>query len=276
MMRTAKSSSVRKLSSNTVSPSSQLSPHIAHWRANGVEGSTSLAGTTLRHLQEDAELHVEHGRLTRGSGYSTASRDARQALARTGAVLRLRQHNRFYVHASGVVNDRGRALIFVGASGTGKSTLAFALARQGWRMLGDDGVVLEPLADSVLAHGWSSPSMVSTSLAPFFPEMTEAGTPARAGDERKRVSMSVARTSRATLAGVVFVRLGVDGSLRPCGQAHALTMLIEQSPWVLLGDTESELHFRALQMIAGSIPAYELVHGPAELNRIGDLFDCVA
>jgi hypothetical protein len=258
------------------SPSSQLSPHIAHWRANGVEGSTTLAGTTLRHLQENAELHVEHGRLTRGIGYSAASRDARQALARMGAVLRLRQHNRFYVHASGVVNGRGRALMFVGASGTGKSTLAYALGRQGWRMLGDDGVVLEPLADSVLAHGWSSPSMVSTSLAAFFPEMSESANPARAGDERNRVPISLARASHGRLASIVFVSVGVNGSLRSCGQAHALAMLMEQSPWVLLGDAESASHFRALQTIAGTIPAYELVHGPAELSRISDLFDFVA
>jgi hypothetical protein len=255
---------------------SRLRARVAHWRANGVEGSTSTAGTTLRHLQENAELHVEHGRLSRGSGYSTASRDARQALARMGAVLRLRQHNRFYVHASGVVNSRGMALMFAGASGTGKSTLAYALARRGWRVLGDDGVVLEPLADSVLAHGWSSPSMISSSLASFFPEVSANDAPARAGDERRRVPISPARASHARLAGIVFVSLGRDGSLRPCGQAHALTSLMEQSPWVLLGDPESASHFRALETIVATVPAYELVHGPAELSRIGEVFDFVA
>jgi hypothetical protein len=258
------------------SQDSQLQPRVSRWHANGVEGSTSHRGTTLRHLQENAELHVNDGRLTRGSGYFSASRDARQALARMGAVLRLRRHNRFYVHASGVVNDRGMALIFVGASGTGKSTLAFALARRGWKMLGDDGVVLEPLPDSVVAHGWSSPSMVSTSLAPFFPEISGSAAAARSGDGRKRVPMSVARASHATLATIVFVSLGAIGSLRPCGQAHALTLLIGQSPWVLLGDPESASHFRALETIAGRTPAYELVHGPAELSRIGDLFDFIA
>ncbi len=275
-MRITSPSRVHKPPLITGSVDEQLHPRIARWRANGVEGSTSGAGTTLRHLQENAELHVDHGRLTRGNGYSTASRDARQALARMGAVLRLRQHNRFYVHASGVVNNRGRALMFVGASGTGKSTLAFALARQGWRMLGDDGVVLEPLGDSVLAHGWSSPSMVSTSLAPFFPEMLGSEAPPRAGDERKRIPIDLPKASHARLAAIIFVSQGEHGSLSPCGQAHALTILIAQSPWVLLGDAESASHFRALEAIAGATPSYELVHGPAELNRIGDLFDCVA
>ena len=265
-----------QLALRAASADSQLHPEVARWRANGVEGSTSAAGTTLRHLEEGAELHVEHGRLTRGTGYSTASRDARQSLARMGAVLRLRQHNRFYVHASGVVNDNGSALIFVGASGTGKSTLAFALARRGWRMLGDDGVVLEPLSDSVLAHGWSSPALVSTNLAPFFPEVSGNEARALAGDDRKRIPISLAQAKHARLGGIIFVSRGDNGSLHTCGQAHALTLLIAQSPWVLLGDPEGASHFRALETIVGATPAYELVHGPAELNRIGDLFDCVA
>ena len=244
---------------------------INRWRANGVEGISSSTGATLRHLEEQAELHVDGGRLSRGIGYAEAPRHARQALARMGAVLRLRKHNRFYVHASGVVNRHGRAMIFVGESGSGKSTLAYALAREGWTLLGDDGVVLEPLADSVLVHGWRAPSMVSTALAPYFPEISGRAHEAIAGDERNRVPVRLATTGHARLAGIAFVSRGVAGSFLPCGQAHALTMLIRQSPWVLLGDPESSAHFRALQWIVGTVQTHELVHGPAELLRVGEI-----
>ena len=253
-----------------------IAPDASRWQADGVEGSTADATTTLRHLEEHAELHVTRGRLSRGNGYALASRSARHSLARMGAVLRLRQHNRYFVHASGVVNPRGNALIFVGESGSGKSTLAFALARRGWTMLGDDGVVLEPVADSVLVHGWRSPTLVSSTLSPFFPEMRGREHEAIVGDERRRIALSLASAAHARLAGLVFVSLGGVGSLRPCGQAHALTILIRQSPWVLLGDAESAAHFRALQSIVSMIPAREFVHGPAELLRIGDLFDFAA
>lgn len=245
---------------------------VNRWRANGVEGVSSSSGATLRHLEGNAELHVDGGRLSRGIGYADAPRHARHALARMGAVLRLRKHNRFYVHASGVVNRHGKAMIFVGESGSGKSTLAYALTRDGWTLLGDDGVVLEPLADSVLVHGWRAPSMVSTSLAPYFPEMFNRAHEAIAGDERNRVPVRLATTGRARLGGITFVSQGATGSLRPCGQAHALTMLIRQSPWVLLGDPESGAHFRALQSIVGTVPTHELVHGPAELLRVGEIF----
>jgi hypothetical protein len=249
---------------------------LNRWRANGVEGVASLSGTTLRHLEENAELHVDGGRLSRGAGYAEAPRHARHALARMGAVLRLRKHNRFYIHASGVVNRHGTAMMFVGESGSGKSTLAYALTRQGWTLLGDDGIVLEPLAGSVLVHGWRAPSMVSTTLAPYFPEMLGRQNEVVAGDERNRVPVRLATVGHARLGGITFVSQGVPGSLRPCGQAHALTMLIRQSPWVLLGDPESGAHFRALQSIAGTVQTHELVHGPAELLRVGEIFGFAA
>jgi hypothetical protein len=249
---------------------------VNRWRANGVEGVESVVGTTLRHMEENAELHVEGGRLSRGVGYAAAPRHVRHALARMGAVLRLRRHNRFYVHASGVVNPDGKAMIFVGESGSGKSTLAYALTRQGWTLLGDDGIVLEPLADSVLVHGWRAPSMVSTTLAPYFPEMMGREDEAIAGDERNRVPVRLATKGRATLGGMTFVSQGGSGSFRRCGQAHAMTVLIRQSPWVLLGDSESDAHFRALQCIVGIVPTYELVHGPAELIRIAEIFGFAA
>jgi hypothetical protein len=180
------------------------------------------------------------------------------------------------VHASGVVNRNGLATVFVGESGSGKSTLAFALARQGWSMLGDDGVVLEPLADAVLVHGWRSHSLISAALSSTFPELRGRESEAIADDGRKRIPVAVAHVGHARLGALVFIRQGAHGSLRECGQANALTSLIRESPWVLLGDASSSVHFEALGRIAGSVPSYEFVHGHAELLRIGEFFDPAA
>ncbi len=46
------------------------------------------------------------------------------------------------LHASGVVGPSGKAHLFLGPSGTGKSTLATALAAAGWLLLDDDGIRL--------------------------------------------------------------------------------------------------------------------------------------
>jgi len=248
----------------------------SRWRANGVEGITSDSETTLRHLGEHAELRVVGGRLSRGVGYETASRGARRSLARVGAILRLREHNRYYVHASGVVNLKGAAFIFVGESGSGKSTLAFALARRGWTMLGDDGVVLEPIDDIIRVHSWRSPSLISATLSSTFPELRGREAEAALGDERKRVPVSAPHVGHARLGAMVFIRQGSIGSLKQYAESDALTALIRQSPWVLLGDEASAMHFEALGRVARSVPSFEFVHGYDELLRIGEYFDPAA
>jgi hypothetical protein len=264
---------VPELSSTAPVEDRSITPLSARWRSHGVEGITSGSQSTLRHLGENAELHVANGRLSRGDGYGEATRAARQSLARVGAILRLRQHNRFYVHASAVVNKKGLAYLFVGESGSGKSTIAFALAREGWTILGDDGVVLEPLADTVLAHGWRSRSLVSSSLAFAFPELRGREAEAMSGDERSRIPIALPNAALARLGALVFIRQSRHGSLKYCGQSAALMELIKQSPWVLLGDASSAAHFEALERIARSVPSFEFAHGPDELPRIREMFD---
>ena len=44
------------------------------------------------------------------------------------------------LHAAGVVGPSGKAHLFLGPSGTGKSTLVTALAVAGWPLLDDDGI----------------------------------------------------------------------------------------------------------------------------------------
>lgn len=228
--------------------------------------------TLLRDIRLGAELSVQSGRLTRGSGYDLADSTTRRALARTGAILRLRQRNRFYVHASGVVSPDGRALVFVGDSGSGKSTLAFALARSGWSLLGDDGVVLEPVPGQTIVHGWRSPLLVSSNLEHHFPELGDRADDVLQGDRRRRIPMSVEMSAHASLSSLIFVAQGKTGSLRPCAESDALMELIRQSPWVLLGDRYSAGHFEALRRIVATTRLLSLTHGPAELSRVTELF----
>ncbi len=72
------------------------------------------------------------------------------ALSRRGVLI---------FHASAVAID-GVALAFLGESGRGKSTLACSLANQGAGLLTDDGLVIEPSGDGLLAL----PSQPSTRL----------------------------------------------------------------------------------------------------------------
>lgn len=251
---------------------SELPPRDSRWRLANIEGTRVGEGVLLNDLDSGAQLIVTGGRLARGTGYQDAARSSRYALARTGAILRLRLKNRYYLHASGVVDGEGNAFVFVGESGAGKSTLAFALVRQGWSLLGDDGVVLELTPNGVLAHGWRAPLLVSVDLERFFPEMRGRAQGALEGDVRRRVPVDAGSAARAPLAALVFVEQGTPGWLRSYSESEAMMSLVRQSPWVLLADESSAAHFSALRDVVRTTPLFDFRHGPAELERVGEIF----
>ena len=237
----------------------------ATWRWGEVDASSSGDDLCLAHRRTNAQLWVRDGRLVRGPGYDDADRTVRHDLARTAAIVRLRQRGRYLVHASGAVDPRGRAWLLSGDSGCGKSTLAYALARAGWTILGDDGVVIELSAGGVTAHPWRQPLAVSRTLMSDFPELA-----ARSGhtpDHRRRVPIEVpfARTARA--AALVFVERSDRHETVPLTPLAALARLVRQSPWVILDDPYARTHLDALRR-AAALPSFLLRHTPAELHTI--------
>ena len=237
------------------------------WQWGAIDARATDAGLCLTHRGDGASLWVREGRLVRGTGYQGAGRAARRELARVGAVVRLRERGRYLIHASGVVDPRGRAWLLSGDSGSGKSTLAYALARAGWRVLGDDGVVVGIEANEVRAYPWRAPLMVSVALAPAFPEIGRQARAADPADPRRRTPLVAPRGERSQVAALLFVHRTDSLSVRPLGTVDALAALVRQSPWVILRDSHAASHLAALRRIA-SLPAFRLGHTPAELHGI--------
>lgn len=243
------------------------------WTWGEVDARDEPGMTRLTHAAARAELWCDGGRLRRGSGYATASRPARHALARTGAILCLRARGRFLLHASGVVDPGGRAWLLAGDSGCGKSTLAYALARQGWRVLGDDGVLVEVAASGVIAHGWRDALHVSAELA-AFPELADRIGSAPAGDVRRRIAVRTDVARRAPI-GALLLPARAAGPASRVTHTTALAALVRHSPWVVLGDLHAAAHLAALSAIAREVPAFVLPHDESDLatlaGRLGAL-----
>ena len=235
------------------------------WRWGEVDASPAGDDLCLAHRHADAQVWVRDGRLVRGAGYGEADRAVRRDLARTGAIVRLRQRGRYLIHASGAVDPRGRAWLLSGDSGCGKSTLAYALARAGWSILGDDGVLIEITGSGVFAHGWRDPLAVSRTLASEFPELS--AHPERTADPRRRVPIDVSLARRARVAALVFVRRADQHTLEPLTPVVALVALVRQSPWVILDDPYARAHLDALRS-AAALPSFSLTHTPAELHTM--------
>jgi hypothetical protein len=239
------------------------------WQFNAVVGRSRGTDAHLTH-DAGAELWVRGGRLTRGPGYQTIPAASRRELARAGAILRLRRGGRYHLHASGVVDPAGRAWVLSGVSGSGKSTLAYALARVGWRVLGDDGVILECTANGVMAHAWREALWVSTDLRAEFPELSEFDPRLVLADPRRRLARAMPVARRAPLVGIVFLAQGTADHLARISAVEALVDLIRQSAWVLIPDDDARRHLDALRAIATQVAAFRLTHSPRQLHVIAE------
>jgi hypothetical protein len=249
--------------------SDRLSLDEFRWQFNAVQGRSRGTDAHLTH-DEGAELWVRDGRLIRGTGYETIPAPSRRELARAGAILRLRHAGRYHLHASGVVDPQGRAWVLSGVSGSGKSTLAYALARVGWRVLGDDGVILELTARGVTAFAWREALWVSTDLRDEFPELSQFDPRTVLADPRRRMPRSMPVARSAPLSRIVFLNQGATDALSPVPAVEALVELIRQSAWVLIPDADARQHLHALREIATRVPAFRLTHSPKALHAIAD------
>ena len=244
------------------------------WQWGDVDASMSGDEVCLAHRYTGVSLFVRGGRLRRGAGYERAAAATRREVARVGAIVRLRQRGRYFVHAAGAVDPRGRAWLLTGDSGSGKSTLAYALARSGWAVLGDDGVLISIVGSDVIAHPWHAPLEVSSSLVSEFPELRAQMSRARAGDSRRRIPIDVPRARPAPLAAVLFVERAEHHTLAAQRPLGALAALVRQSPWVILDDESAPSHLDVLRRTA-HLPSFRLAHTPAELHTMAQMLATV-
>ena len=248
----------------------QVSSLPTRWRYGPIDGVTSGDETLLMYTEERAELRLRDGRLSPGQGYRGAPVGVRHELRRLGAIFQLRERGRFHVHAAGVVGRDGRAWLLAGESGSGKSTLTYALARAGWKVLGDDGVPIEQVADGVVAHPWNEPMQVSIELSSEFPELNDLAGTVDWSDPRHRTPVDApVGFARATPVGALaLIHRSSRDALTPASPTEVLAALIRQSPTVLLHDAHAARQLTALAALVNSVPVFHLEHSPRQLHLI--------
>jgi len=141
------------------------------------------------------------------------------------------------LHAAGACRQ-GRALVFPGVSGAGKTTLSRLLHRDGFTLLSDDRVVVR--CDAGAFSAWGTP------------------WPGEGG---------FARNEAAPLAGLCFLRKGAAFSLRQLSprEAYPLMLKVASVPWydpdAVAGPLES------VAALLRGVPVYELTFRPEEETR---------
>lgn len=85
----------------------------------------------------------------------------------------LRPHSLYALHANGVVKDKIGVLI-VGDTGSGKSTTALSLIRQGWGYLSDDVTLIRHSPDGIEAIAFRKGFSFDPNLANHYPELNDS------------------------------------------------------------------------------------------------------
>ncbi|MEH3047829.1 HprK-related kinase A [Sphingomonas adhaesiva] len=181
------------------------------------------------------------------------------------------------LHASAVERD-GRAIVMTGESGAGKSTLATLLGARGWRFMGDEFVLLDPVTGSLRAF----PRLVSLKngaireVASHIPDARFGpllrGTPK--GDIRHLVPDAAAVAAMdvpAVPALLLFPRYGAAPGVRGVGAGEAFVRLTQASTnYVALG----EVGFDALTRFVREVPrvAIDYPDTGAALAQVEDLW----
>ena len=180
--------------------------------------------------------------------------------AEMGMNLQMALAQRWFLllHASAVERG-GRAVLMTGISGAGKSTLAALLMARGWRLMGDEFVLIDPATG--LAHGF--PRLISLknqAIAVVRAALPDArfgpllpGTPK--GDIRHLVPDAraiAAMAAPAEPALLLFPRFGFDAAERPVPPSEAFVRLTQASTnYVHL----AERGFDALTRLVRTVPA---------------------
>jgi HprK-related kinase A len=172
--------------------------------------------------------------------------------------MALGQRRYLLLHASAVERD-GRALLMTGESGAGKSTLAALLMARGWRLMGDEFVLIDP--QTGMAHGF--PRLISLkneAIEVMAGEVEDArwgpvltGTPK--GTIRHLVPDAraiAAMDDPANPALILFPGFGFAAAAREVPQAECFVRLTQASTnYVTLG----EPGFDALTRLVRGTPA---------------------
>jgi HprK-related kinase A len=171
------------------------------------------------------------------------------------------------LHASAVERG-GRAVLMTGVSGAGKSTLAALLMARGWRLMGDEFVLIDPATG--LAHGFPRLISLKNEAIPVTEQAVPQGRfgPMLLGTPKGILRHLVpdaraiaAMAEPAEPALLLFPRFGFEAAERPVLPSEAFVRLTQSSTnYVNLAGRG----FDALTQLVQSVPSRAIDYPDAE------------
>jgi hypothetical protein len=170
------------------------------------------------------------------------------------------------LHAAGVVGPTGRAHLFLGPSGAGKTTLATYMATMGWPMIDDDGIRIIHRPDGPRAvPGYAALRLWPPTAAAVLPD-AEPGRPMTRDSLKRWFAVDGRRLRMATdpvpIAGLYVLERGAvdEPRVERLGFPKTLTTIVETS--FHLADEPDDIARQAFEKASGLaevVPSFRLV-----------------
>jgi hypothetical protein len=177
----------------------------------------------------------------------------------------LAQRGRLVLHGGAVVAN-GRALLVLGGTGTGKSTLVFSAVRLGWPALSDDLIALHREDDVVRAVGLPRPIAVPADvLGDGMPDSRPVPEDPR---ERTELPGPTLVNSVHPVGGLIVTSRGstAETAVEPMAARDAFRAVLSAS--VSLADPAMRPEVFALGAALIRLPAWSLRHGTDAALRV--------
>ena len=173
----------------------------------------------------------------------------------------------FYaLHANGIVKD-GIGFLIVGGTGSGKSTTALSLIRQGWEFLSDDVTLLRASSERIEAVAFLKGFSIDPHLADRCPELHRHGETSSCNGSKTYININSLYPDQflpCCLPKVLIFPKIVSGrksQLRPVDRAKALIWLIENSGGIMLDKDMAVNQIEVLKQLIYQTRSYQLLAG---------------
>jgi hypothetical protein len=189
------------------------------------------------------------------------------AYRRTVLPQALQFFGREVLHASAVVGPAG-VVGFSAYSQTGKSTVAFALAKRGYRPWADDALLFETTEQGAVTHALPFTIRLRPGSREYFdveplpPEEQPSGGTVTVGAE------SLPLAALCVLSRDAEGDTAREPAVEHLGPSEAVSALLPHAYWVSLTDeTRKSRMLRAYLQLAAAVPVYS-VSIPASLDQL--------
>jgi predicted ATPase len=175
-----------------------------------------------------------------------------------------------YLHA-GCVSDGEKGILLCGASGGGKSTLTYALARAGFAFLSDDGVFLRRAGSGIEVFSWPEKLKLDRTSCSFFEEL-RAYADTKQKTEIPLRETAIERIAKRAIPAAVVVpaRTALGASeIAAIARRDAFARLLAQTI-PLLDPAAMNAQLEILSDLVTGCPCYEL-RAATDFNRIPGL-----